>query len=676
MSKVKELAGFIWSVADEILRDSYKRSKYADIIYPFTVLRRLDCILEPTHKDVFLKSNSLKAKGINTFSNDQYLNITGVKFYNDSNFSFKKLLDNPSNIKSNFISYLNGFSENIQEIIDKFKFRIEIENLAEKNLLYLISKKFSESTIDLHPDNVSNHDMGYVFEELIRKFNESTNENPGEHFTPREIIHLMINLLMSKDRKKLSEKGKIVSVYDPACGTGGMLTVAKEKISELNSKAKIHLFGQELNDSTYAACKADMLIKGENPDNIKYGSSFSENGFLRETFDYILSNPPYGKNWKNDEDFIKAEAKRGSQGRFEAGLPGISDGQLLFLQHMISKMHKTEHRSRIAIVFNGSPLFNGDAGEGESEIRRWICENDRLEAIIGLSNQLFYNTGINTYIWLLTNQKEESRKGKVALIDARNLFEKMTKSLGDKRNFISDSQIDIITDLYTENIANGRVKILNTTDFAYRKVQIERPLRLNFLVTQERFEKAAKANFLKDVVSALAKNGRTITEDDMDELYEHVGLLLSGVADKVIKSHKEFKRYFENAMTFTGIKFSKSLQDKIMMAFAEKDETAEIVYDEKGNPLPDSELRDYEYIPYNQDINEYFKKEVLPYAPDAWINESYTDNKDNKIGRVGYEINFNRYFYKYVPPRSSVEIQSDILGLEKEIIGLLEELNK
>jgi len=367
---------------------------------------------------------------------------------------------------------------------------------------------------------------------------------------------------MSKDRKKLSEKGKIVSVYDPACGIGGMLTVAKEKISELNPKAKIHLFGQGLNEETYAACKADMLIKGENPDNIKYGLSFSENGFLRETFDYILSNPPYGKNWKNDEEFIKIEAKRGSQGKFEAGLPGISDGQLLFLQHMVSKMHKTEHRSRIAIVFNGSPLFNGDAGEGESEIRRWICENDWLEAIIGLPNQLFYNAGINTYIWLLTNQKDESRKGKVALIDARNIFVKMTKSLGDKRNLISDGQIQEITDLYTENIANGRVKILNTSDFAYRKIQVKRPLRLNFQISQERFEKVAKTNFLKDLSSVLTKNGISFdyAQDDENEchsdknechsersrtidLYNYLSIVLDGIPKTLIKSHKKFKGY-------------------------------------------------------------------------------------------------------------------------------------
>ena len=677
MSKVKELAGFIWSVADEILRDSYKRSKYADVIYPFTVIRRLDCILEPTQNEVISKYMVLREQGIKYFANNVFKFETGVEFYNNSNFTLSDLLNNPSNIKENFISYLNGFSDNIQEIIDKFKFRQEINDLNSKNLLYLVAKKFCDPTLNLHPDVVSNHDMGYIFEELIRKYNEATNENPGEHFTPREIIHLMVNLLMSKDGKKLSEKGKIVTVYDPACGTGGMLTVAKEKISDLNSKAKIHLFGQELNDETYAACKADMLIKGENPDNIKYGSSFSEDGFLREKFDYILSNPPYGKNWKNDEDFIKTEAKRGSQGRFEAGLPGISDGQLLFLQHMASKMHKTEHRSRIAIVFNGSPLFNGDAGEGESEIRRWICENDWLESIIGLPNQLFYNTGINTYIWLLTNKKEESRKGKVALIDARNLFVKMTKSLGDKRNLISDKQIQEITDLYTENISNGRVKILKTTDFAYRKIQVERPLRLNFQINQERFDKVAKTSFLKDLTTALTKNGKILNENDVNDLYDNISTVLDGIPKTLIKSHKKFKCYFDNSMTATGIKFSKSLQEKIIMAFSEKDETAEIVYDDdNNNPVPDSELRDYEYIPFHQDINAYFDKEVKPYASDAWINTEYRDWKDNKIGRVGYEINFNRFFYKYVPPRGSIDIQSDIIGLEKEIIDLLEELNK
>lgn len=481
---VREIANFIWTVADELLRDNYKRSEYADVIYPFTVIRRLDLILEPTHEQVHetqakYKTDLKDLTGVLT-------KASGYAFYNTSKYTISNLLNDPGNIKENFLDYLNGYSDNVQEIIEKFDFRHVVQGLYEKDLLYKVIKKFADPKVKFHPDEVTNHEMGYVFEELIRKYNEATNENPGEHFTPREIVRLMVKLLITKDKDKLSKPGVISTVYDPTAGTGGMLSVSKEKILELNPKAKVEVFGQENNDKTYAACKADMLIKGEDPDKIKPKSSFSKDGFIGKHFDYIFSNPPYGKKWSYDEDFIRNEAKLGDKGRFGAGLPGISDGQLLFLQHMISKMHTDGSQTRIAIVFNGSSLFNGDAGEGESEIRRWIFEHDWLDTIIGLPNQLFYNTGIFTYIWVLTNKKEDYRKGKVALIDARDMFVKMGKSLGDKRNEISPEQIEEITQLYLGNKPNGRVKIFRNTDFAYRKVQVDRPLRLNFQVSPER----------------------------------------------------------------------------------------------------------------------------------------------------------------------------------------------
>ena len=672
---VRELANFIWSVADELLRDHYKRSKYADVIYPFTVFRRLDCILEKNHEKVLEAYNKYKK---------QLKDLTGVltkasgySFYNTSKYTFEKLLNDSVNIKENMLHYLNGFSDNIQEIIDKFKFRQGIQSLYEKELLYKVVKKFADPQINLHPDNITHMEMGYVFEELIRKFNEATNENPGEHFTPREIIHLMVNVLISKDKGKLGKKGIITTVYDPACGTGGMLTVAKEELINLNPDAKIELFGQESQEETYAACKSDMLIKNEDPDKIKFGSSFSKDGFPRQHFDYILSNPPYGKNWKYDEEFIKEEAKKGEAGRFEAGLPGISDGQLLFLQHMISKMHRDGHQTRIAIVFNGSPLFNGDAGEGESEIRRWICENDLLEAIIGLPNQLFYNTGIFTYIWVLTNKKEPSRKGKIALIDARDLYEKMGKSLGDKRNYITNEQIKEITALYLGNVPNGRVKLFNNTDFAYRKVQIERPLRLNFLASEDRIAHLdAETAFANLAVSKKKKqNEREKEEKEGRDFQESIKNVLRSLPQTLYKDWKVFEPVLDEAFSKSDFKIKKPIKTAIYKALSEKDETAEIVYDD-GQPVPDTDLRDHEYIPYEQDIQAYFEKEVKPYAPDAWINEEYIDSKDGKTGRVGYEINFNRYFYKYQPPRPLNEIEKDIREVEKEILEMLGEISQ
>lgn len=668
---VREIANFIWTVADELLRDNYKRSEYADVIYPFTVIRRLDLILEPVHEKVLETQKKYKKElkdltGVLT-------KASGYAFYNTSKYTLAKLLNDPGNIKENFLDYLNGYSDNIQEIIEKFDFRHVVQGLHEKDLLYKVIKKFADPQVKLHPDEVTNHEMGYVFEELIRKFNEATNENPGEHFTPREIVSLMVKLLIAKDQKKLSIQGVITTVYDPAGGTGGMLAVAKEKIMELNSKAKVEVFGQEINDKTYAACKADMLIKGEDPDRIKPKSSFSQDGFIGKHFDYIFSNPPYGKKWSYDESFIKEEAKQGLNGRFGAGLPGISDGQLLFLQHMISKMHQDGNQTRIAIVFNGSPLFNGDAQEGESEIRRWIFENDWLEAIIGLPNQLFYNTGIFTYIWVLTNKKDDARKGKVALIDARDLFVKMGKSLGDKRNEISPEQIEEITQLYLGNKPNGRVKIFNNTDFAYRKVQVDRPLRLNFQVSAERLTLLYEQTAFRNLAISKKKNAKEHEKEEQAGIaeQEHIKKILKTIGTKLFKDWKLFGTEVDKVFEKEDYKIKAPIKKAIFKALSEKDENAEIVLDADGKPESDNELRDHEYIPYKESIKKYFDREVKPYAQDAWIDESYTDSKDNKIGRVGYEINFNRYFYVYKTPRSLEAIDKDIKAVEKEILEMI-----
>jgi type I restriction enzyme M protein len=675
-SNFQEVANFIWSIAD-LLRDYYKRSKYADVILPFTILRRLDCVLAPTKDKVLEKYDQFKDRledpsGILKKS-------AGYSFYNISKYDFQKLLDDPQNIKANIIDYINGFSENIRDIIDNFKLREEINFLAEKNLLYQVIQRFADAEkVDLHPDNISNHDMGYVFEELIRRFNEQTNENPGEHFTPREIIRLMVNVLFSRDNKELSKPGKIVTVYDPASGTGGMLTIAKEHILEhINPEATIELFGQELNPETFATCKSDMLIKGENADNIKPDSSFSHDGFKGQTFDYILSNPPYGKEWKQDETAIRDEYARGTAGRFSAGLPRISDGQLLFLQHMISKMHpKNSEITRIAIVFNGSPLFTGDAGSGESEIRRWIIENDWLDTIIALPDQLFYNTGIFTYIWIVTNRKEPSRRGKISLINGTDMFVKMRKSLGNKRNEISDDQIKEIAELYLENIENGRVKVFDGYEFGYRKVTIERPLKLNFQASDERIKRLDEEKAFADLAVSKKKKDnqlKLVDETEGKELQEKIKDTLNGIGDRLYKNYDQFAKVLDDRLDKGGVSIPASVRKTIINALSERDETADIVRNSKGEPEPDPELRDYESVPLNDDIDEYFDAEVKPHVPDAWINTSVKDDKDGKIGKVGYEFNFNKYFYKYHPPRSLEEIDNDIQKTQNEILELLRE---
>ena len=566
-SNVNEKANLIWAIADK-LTGVYKPHEYGKVILPLTVIRRFDCILTDTKEAVLKKHNSMPA---DFPMREQFLKKeSGYEFYNTSKYTFETLLDDASNIEENFKNYINGFSENVKQIIEKFKFDNEIQTMADKNLLFIVLQEFTTPKADLHPDKISNLEMGYIFEEIIRRFSEAHNEDAGQHYTPREVIELMVNILFTNDNDILT--GNVAkTIYDPACGTGGMLSVAQDYMKKLNSSATLLPFGQEINDETFAICKADMLIKGNDANNIRNGNTLSDDNFKGEKFDYVLSNPPFGREWKNDKKAVEAEAKLKAGGRFGAGLPAIGDGQMLFLQTAIARMKEpSQGGSKIAIIHNGSPLFTGDAGSGPSNIRKYILEHDLLEAIIALPNDIFYNTGIATYIWVLSNKKESRRKGKVQLINANEMYEKRRKSLGNKRNDIPTHYIDEITQIYADFTENEVSKIFDNEDFGYSKIVVERPQ--------------------KD------ENGKPI-----------------------LKS---------------------------------------------GKPIADTSLRDTENVPLKEDIEEYFKREVLPYAPDAWI--------DNTKTKVGYEIPFTRYFYKYVPPRKSEDIMGEIIELEKSLDGVLE----
>ena len=562
---INEKANLIWAIADK-LTGSYKPHEYGLVILPLTVIRRFDCILEITKEAVVQKN-----KELNIAVKDPILRkVSGYSFYNVSPFTFKKLLDDPDNIEANFRSYLNGFSENVRNIIERFRFDNQISFLAEKNLIYIVLKEFTEPKADMHPDKVTNVQMGYIFEEIIRRFSESHNEDAGQHYTPREVIELMVNILFAEDSNLLSGGSIAKTIYDPACGTGGMLTVAEDHLRYLNNNAHLICFGQEINPQTYAICKSDILIKGANADYIKEGNTLSGDMFPDDKFDYILSNPPFGREWKNEKAAIEKEQKLGFAGRFGPGLPAIGDSQMLFLLTALSKMKKAKDGgSRIAIIHNGSPLFTGDAGSGPSEIRKYIIENDLLEAIIALPNDLFYNTGIATYIWVLSNKKAPYRRGKVQLINANEMYEKRRKSLGNKRNDIPKHYIDEITRAYGDFRETEISKIFRNEEFGYAKVVVERPL--------------------------LDENGKPVIK--------------------------------------------------------------------KGQVQFDSSLRDTENIPLTEDIDSYFSREVLPFAPDGWIDRNKT--------KIGYEIPFTRYFYKYTPPRPSSEIMAEILEIEKELDGAL-----
>ncbi|MFN4264262.1 MAG: N-6 DNA methylase [Aquabacterium sp.] len=577
----QSLSAFIWSVAD-LLRGDYKQSDYGKVILPFTVLRRLDCVLEATKPAVLAEKEAKSKLGVNP--EPFLLKKTGLKFFNQSELDLPKLLGDPDNIAHNLFTYVQGFSSDVRDIFDHFEFQAQVDRLAKAGLLYQVAEKFAQ--IDLHPEAVSNMQMGLVFEELIRKFAEISNETAGEHFTPREVIRLMVNLIFVEDDEVLAKPGVVRTLYDPTAGTGGMLSVAGEYLAELNPQARLTVYGQELNPESHAICKADMLIKGQDVANIAFGNTLSDDGHPTMKFDYMLANPPFGVEWKKVEKEVRKEhEQRGFDGRFGPGLPRVSDGSMLFLLHLLSKMRPAKDGgSRFGIVLNGSPLFTGGAGSGESEIRRYVLENDLVEAIVGLPNDMFYNTGIGTYIWVISNRKPKARQGKVQLIDASGMWQKMRKSLGSKRKELSDAHIDRITQLFgrfeeaTDIEGKPISRIFANEAFGYHTITVERPLR------------------------------------------DAEGKVVVGEKGK-----------------------------------------------QKGKPQPDSSLRDTENVPLTEDVGEYFKREVLPHAPDAWIDPDKT--------KVGYEIPFNRHFYVFKPPRPLADIDADLKCTTDRILDMIKGLS-
>ena len=665
------IVSFIWGIADDVLRDVYVRGKYRDVILPMTVIRRLDALLEPTKEAVLERKAMLDKAGI--VNQDEPLKAaTGQAFYNTSNFTLKSLLDNPKQLRSNFNAYLDGYSENVQEIVEKFNFRDQLRKLEQADVLYQLIEKFLAPTVNLSPDPVldaggqvklpglTNLGMGYVFEELLRKFNEENNEEAGEHFTPREIIRLMTNLIfvpISDDIKNTSYQ-----VYDCACGTGGMLTEAETRLQELaeehDKEIQVHLYGQEVNDETYAIAKADLLIKGEEANNIAFGSTLSQDAFPGQEFDFMLANPPYGKSWKTDLERLAGGNKKDMQDpRFmieHDGEPEFnlvtrsSDGQMMFLVNMLAKMKPSG--SRVATVHNGSALFTGDAGQGESNARQWIIENDYLEAIIGLPLNMFYNTGIATYIWVLSNNKAPHRKGKVQLIDATEVYTKLRKNLGAKNCELSEDQIQYLLQTYLDFEDEGISKVFDNEDFGYWKITVDRPLRLKTQVTDERIAAYKEANKKKAELGDIAKE------------------VLGG---SVYTDWNKVEKVLEEAFKKKEVKATKGQLKKLRDAISETDEDAEPVIAKKLKDgtveyEADSNLRDTENVPLKDDIQAYFEREVLPHVPDAWIDHSKTAK--------GYEISFTKYFYKYQPLRSLEEIKTDIMRLEKETDGVLREI--
>jgi len=665
---IKSLSGFVWSIA-EILRGDFKRSEYGKVILPFVVLRRLDCILQDSKQAVLEAEKSLPESADDATRDIILFGAVGgnVKVYNLSRFTFDSLKgQDPGQLHQNLIDYITKFSPNVRDIfLDKFLFTDQLKRLKDGGILWNVFERFCE--IDLHPDSISNIEMGYLFEELIRRFSEMSNETAGEHFTPREVIRLIVDLLIANDDAKLTGRGIIRQVYDPACGTGGMLALTEEALKGFNSSIRVELFGQELNPESFGICKSDMLVTGHDPEQIAFGNTLTSDEHAGKKFHYMLSNPPCGVDWKKYQEPIKAEAENmGFEGRFGAGTPRISDGQLLFLQHMISKMRDDEDGSRIGIVMNGSPLFTGGAQSGESEIRRWMLENDWVEAIVALPTDLFYNTGIQTYVWLLTNRKPASRRGKVQLIDAsgERFWKSMRKSLGSKRREIPDEARDEIVRIY-EQFLNGESgesevsKIFDTADFGYREIRVERPLRLNFQVNEERLAR------LHD-----EKAFQKLKDDEQQAVLD----ALAAIPDRLFTNRDAFTDELADALAALDFKIGAPLKKAILAALSERDEDADICTDGKGKPEPDTDLRDHELVPLGEDWREYMKREVLPFVPDAWVDESYTDARDKQVGRVGYEINFNRYFYQYVPPRPLEEIDAELKALEAEIAGLLKEV--
>lgn len=667
MTNFQEKANFIWNLAD-LLRGSYKKNEYQKVILPFTVLKRFDSVLSYSKKDVLDTYAKYKDEidDIDLILRKKAKDENGnsLNFYNYSEYTFETLLQDPEHIEENLILYIDCFSQNVQDIFENFHIKDEISKLSKANLLFLLIKKFSETNVDLSPSAISNHEMGTIFEELIRKFSETSNDEAGEHFTPRDVIQLMTELMFIDD-DTLTKKNIIKKIYDPACGTGGMLTSCKNYILENNENIDIILYGQEINPEIYAICKADMLMKGEDLNKIKGPmSTLSCDQLSTEKFDYMISNPPYGRKWELDEDVVLDEKEKlGFDGRFGAGTPKKSDGQLLFIQHMLSKMKENE-KSRIAIITNGSPLFTGDAGSGESNIRKWIIENDYLEALVALPDQLFFNTGIKTYIWILTNKKSAQRLGKIQLIDATEEYTNMRNNLGDKRHTIPPESINKIKEDYKTFKETENVKIFDNEDFGYTKVVVERPLQRNYQVNNERLDNLYSIPAFKKLAESKNKNPteqQKEIEQGKQKQQEIIESLKTIGTDKYT-NWDQFEAKIKQAVEkYDFIKPATIKQ--IILKLSEYDETATIVTDKKGNPKPDTELRDTEKIPLKKDINEYFQEEVTPYYPQAWMNR--------KKDKTGYKINFTQYFYTYTPPRPLEEIEKDIEQITQEIRQLI-----
>ena len=643
-------ANFIWAVAD-LLRGDFKQSQYGRIILPFTLLRRLECVLEPTKADVLAASEKYKDMG--EARHALLINASKQQFYNTSPMDLGKLGE--TQILDNLEAYVQAFSPGAREIFDHFHFSEFLVQLDQANLLFLVVQKFA--TMDLSPKAISNFEMGLAFEELIRKFAESSNETAGEHFTPRDIVHLATSLLFMDDDESLTQPGAVRTLYDPTAGTGGFLSEGTALMADMNENAHISVYGQELNPESYAICKGDMLIKSQKIANIKLGNTLSDDQLPFEKFDYMLSNPPFGVDWKKIQKAVQDEHKhKGFEGRFGPGLPRVSDGSLLFLLHLMSKMRAPEDGgSRIGIILNGSPLFTGGAGSGESEIRRYILERDLLEAIVALPTDMFYNTGIATYVWVLCNRKSPERKGKVQLINATGLFSPMRKSLGSKRRFLDDDQIAAIVRQYGALKESETCKLFDTTAFGYRRITVERPLQLAFHPQDDTRLAALMAD------KAWEKWPEDLRDATLDALAELKPKYLSRTA---------FKKALKKAGAAPSAVQFKLLQKHL----GEHDPEAEVCM-VKGQPEPDTSLRDYENVPLSESVEDYFAREVLPHVPDAWIDETKTDPKDGRPGIVGYEIPFNRHFYKFVPPRPLEEIDAELDAVSAEIMQLLREVH-
>ena len=697
-----EIVSFIWGVAD-LIRDTFKRSKYQDVILPLTVLRRLDCVLAPRKQKVLAVQARFKGKLDNL--GGQLERASGFAFYNTSRYDFEKLLADAPHIAQNLRNYIAGFSSNMREVLEKFDFDNTISKLDEAGLLFQVVQRFGDPKVNLHPDAVDNAAMGTLFEELIRKFNEALNENPGEHFTPRDVVHLMVDLLLAGDRRRLRTKGVVLSVYDPCCGSGGMLTLAREHITDgeireggrlgdaVNRDADVHLFGQEVNPETFAICKSDLFMKSEDGRDAKrvlFGSTLSNDRHASAAFDYMIANPPYGKDWKRDQDAVQNEHDRGAAGRFGPGLPRISDGQLLFLQHMLAHVKEpAQGGSRVAIIMNGSPLFTGDAGSGESEIRRWILENDLLEALIALPEQLFYNTGIATYVWVLTNRKQPERRGRVQLIDATAFWNLLRKSLGAKRREVPfDRKQDILRLLADfEDGATRKVvqdgeerevvvsRVYPTTHFGFRKITVERPRRLDFQASPERIARLDDQRAFANLAVSRKKGDVKAKDEEAGRKQQAaIRALLRSLPDELFLDRALFEAELAQAARREELKLAAPVRKAIFSALSERNNEAQICRDREGRPEPNPELRDTENVPLLEDIESFFEREVKPHVPDAWIDANRRDPQDGEVGLVGYEINFNRYFYEYRPPRPLEEIEADIQQVEKEILAMLREV--